>query len=43
VMTAAQIGQSYACWTFKHTDDYDWFCKAISIGTSTFAAHASTE
>jgi hypothetical protein len=42
-MTAAQVGQSYACWTFKHTDDYDWMCKAISIGTSTFAAHASSE
>ena len=27
------------CWTFK-TDAYDWMCKAISIGTSTFAAHA---
>ena len=39
VMTAAQIGQSFACWTFK-TDAYDWMCKAISIGTSTFAAHA---
>jgi hypothetical protein len=33
----AQIGQSFACWTFK-TDAYDWQCKAISIGTSTFAA-----
>jgi len=43
VMTAAQVGQSFACWTFKHTDDYDWMCKAISIGTSTFEAHASTE
>jgi len=43
VMTAAEVGQSFAYWTFKHTDDYDWFCKAISIGTSTFAAHASTE
>lgn len=39
VMTAAQVGQSFACWTFK-TDAYDWQCKAISIGTSTFAAHA---
>lgn len=37
-MTAAQIGQSFACWTFK-TDAYDWMCKAISIGTSTFAAN----
>ena len=39
VMTEAQVGQSFACWTFK-TDAYDWMCKAISIGTSTFAAHA---
>lgn len=39
VMTAAEIGQSFACWTFK-TDAYDWACKAIAIGTSTFAAHA---
>lgn len=39
VMTAAQVGQSFACWTFK-TDAYDWMCKGISIGTSTFAAHA---
>jgi hypothetical protein len=44
VMTAAQLGQSFACWTFKSgTSSYDWMCKAISIGTSTFAAHASTE
>jgi len=34
-MTSAQIGQAFACWTFK-TDAYDWMCKAISIGTSTF-------
>ena len=39
VMTAATIGQSFACWTFK-TDAYDWQCKAISIAASTFAAHA---
>lgn len=39
IMTAAQVGQSFACWTFK-TDNYDWLCKAISVGTSTFAAHA---
>lgn len=39
VMTAAQVGQQFACWTFK-TDAYDWACKAIAIGTSTFAAHA---
>jgi len=37
-MTAAQVGQSFACWTFK-TDAYDWMCKAIAIGTSTFAAN----
>ena len=42
-MMEAQVGQSFACWTFKHTDDYDWMCKAISIGTSTFEAHASSE
>jgi hypothetical protein len=35
----AQIGQSFACWSFK-TDAYDWQCKAISIGTSTFVATA---
>jgi hypothetical protein len=35
-MTAAQVGQAFACWTFK-TDSYDWECKAIAIGTSTFA------
>lgn len=41
VMTAAQVGQSFACWTFKTgSSAYDWLCKAISIGTSTFAAHA---
>ena len=39
VMTAAEVGQAFACWTFK-TDAYDWMCKTISIGTSTFAAHA---
>lgn len=37
-MTNAQVGQSFACWTFK-TDAYDWMCKAISIGTSSFAAN----
>lgn len=39
-MTAAQIGQSFACWTTK-TDGstWDWSCKAIAIGTSTFAAN----
>ena len=37
-MTNAQVGQCFACWTFK-TDNYDWMCKAISIGTSTFSAN----
>jgi hypothetical protein len=37
-MTQAQAGQCFACWTFK-TDAYDWMCKAVSIGTSTFAAN----
>lgn len=41
VMTAAQVGQQFACWTFKTgATAYDWACKAIAIGTSTFAAHA---
>jgi len=43
-MIAAQIGQSFACWTFKSgAATYDWICKAIAIGTSTFEAHASSE
>lgn len=43
-MMAAQAGQSFACWTFKSgASSYDWMCKAISIGTSTFEAHASSE
>jgi hypothetical protein len=43
-MIAAQIGQSFACWTFKSgAATYDWSCKAIAIGTSTFEAHASSE
>jgi len=37
-MTNAQVGQSFGCWTFK-TDAYDWMCKSISIGTSTFAGN----
>jgi fibronectin-binding autotransporter adhesin len=43
VMTAAQLGQSFACWTQATGAGpaYDWFCKAIAIGTSTFAAHAA--
>jgi len=43
-MMAAQIGQSFACWTFKSgASSYDWACKPIAIGTSTFEAHASSE
>ena len=39
-MTAAQLGQSFACWSFKFdSSTYDWMCKAISVGTSTFAAN----
>lgn len=39
-MTNAQIGQSFACWTFKTgSSTWDWMCKAGSIGTSTFAAN----
>jgi hypothetical protein len=42
VMTAAQIGQSFACWTARTgASAYDWRCKSIAIGTSTFAAHAA--
>lgn len=37
-MTNAQAGQQFACWTFK-TDAYDWACKAIAVGTSSFAAN----
>ena len=37
-MTNAQVGQQFECWSFK-TDAYDWACKAIAIGTSTFAAN----
>lgn len=38
--TNAQIGQSFACWTFKTgASTWDWQCKAGSIGTSTFAAN----
>jgi len=41
---AAQAHQQAACWTSK-TDatTFDWNCKAIAIGTSTFEAHASSE
>jgi hypothetical protein len=40
VMMAAQIGQSFAIWSYKTAAGYDWMAKAISIGTSTFEAHA---
>lgn len=44
VFVAAQVGQQAACWTFKTgASSYDWACKAIAIGTSTFEAHASSE
>lgn len=40
VMTAAQLGQAFVCFSFNSGNaTYDWMCKAISIGTSTFAAH----
>lgn len=39
-MTAAQVGQAFACWTFQTgVSEWDWMCKAGSIGTSTFAAN----
>lgn len=39
-MTNAQVGQSFACWSFKTgSSAFDWQCKAIAIGTSTFAAN----
>lgn len=39
-MTAAQVGQSFACWTFKTgASAWDWMCRAGAIGTSTFAAN----
>lgn len=39
VMVNAQVGQQFACYTFKTgATDYDWACKAIAIGTSTFEA-----
>lgn len=42
VMLAAQVGQSFACWTHKTGESaWDWKCKAIAIGTSTFEAHAA--
>ena len=41
VMTAAEAGQAFAVWSFKSgAASYDWMAKAISIATSTFAAHA---
>jgi hypothetical protein len=42
VMTAAQVGQAFAVWSFKSgAATFDWMAKAICIGTSTFAAHAA--
>lgn len=42
VMVAAQLGQSFACWTQATGETtFDWFCKAVAIGTSTFEAHAA--
>jgi hypothetical protein len=39
-MTAAQVGQAFACWTFQTgSSAWDWQCKASAIGTSTFAAN----
>jgi hypothetical protein len=39
-MTAAQVGQAFACWTFQTgASAWDWQCKASAIGTSTFAAN----
>jgi hypothetical protein len=39
-MTAAQVGQVFACWTFQTgSSAWDWQCKASAIGTSTFAAN----
>jgi hypothetical protein len=32
---ATQIGQTADCWTVK-TDAYDWVCKALAVGSSTF-------
>jgi hypothetical protein len=42
VMIAAQVRQSFACWSTRTgASAYDWTCKAISIGTSTFENHAA--
>lgn len=39
VMVNAQVGQQFICYTFKTgATAYDWACKAIAIGTSTFEA-----
>jgi len=39
-MTAAVVGQSFACWTFKTgSSAWDWMCKAGSVAGSTFAAN----
>ena len=42
VMVAAQLGQAFAVWSFQSGNGtWDWMAKAISIGTSTFGAHAA--
>lgn len=42
--TVAEVGQSAVCYTIQTgASAYDWVCKAIAIGTSTFAAHASSD
>lgn len=41
-MVAAQLGQSFACYSIQTgASAWDWMCKAIAIGTSTFEAHAA--
>jgi hypothetical protein len=42
IMTAAQVGQSFICWSARTgASAYDWRCKAVAIGTSTFTSHAA--
>jgi hypothetical protein len=42
IMTAAQVGQTFACWSARTgASAWDWRCKAVAIGTSTFVAHAA--
>jgi hypothetical protein len=41
-MVAAQLGQSFACWSIQTgASAWDWVCKGVVIGTSTFEAHAA--